>query len=48
MEKQSFFRAALDGLGRYNTGGSDRIGVRRVKWIKEHNIPFNLTHYTLF
>ena len=31
MEKRQFFRAATAGLGKYHTGGYDRIGVYRVK-----------------
>ena len=31
MEKRSFFRAAMAGLGKYHMGGYGRIGVYRVK-----------------
>ena len=29
MEKLSFFRAAMAGLGKYRTGGYGRIGVSK-------------------
>ena len=32
MEKRSFCRAAMAGLGKYHTGGYGRIGVYRVKY----------------
>ena len=31
MEKRPFFWAAIAGLGKYHTGGYDRIGVYKVK-----------------
>ena len=42
LEKQPFFRADMAGLGKYGTGGYDRIGVYRVKYAGFH------TYYYIF
>ena len=42
MEKRSFFRAAMAGLGKYCTGGYGLIGVYRVKLV-----VLSGKHYTI-